>query len=210
MNEPSSELFQKLVAQVEASPAPTRPQAQRRHRLILAAALLPITFLWFKGLRTDLLRGSTRWAVAAAWVTLVGGLVLLARRRAATHPLGWGTRMAGLWAPALMILAVLGLHYSGAGEGWGGGNHFGCLAKSTVLALLPVLALLFVERHSDPVAPSARGLMLGTLGGVIGVIPFYLECGAPSSVEHATFGHVLPVLAMAAVGALLGRRWLAI
>lgn len=210
MNEPSSDLFQKLAAQVEAAPAPTRPQAQRRHRLVLAVALLPIIFLLVKGLRTDLLRGGARWAVAATWLVLAGGLVLLARRRAATHPLGWGTRMAGLWAPVAMVVAVLGLHYSGAGEGWSGGDHFGCLAKSTILALVPVAALLFIERHSDPVAPSVRGLLLGALGGAIGVIPFYLECGAPSSVEHATFGHVLPVLATAAVGALLGRRWLAL
>lgn len=210
MNEPSSDLFQKLAAQVEAAPAPTRPQAQRRHRLVLAAASLPITLLLVKGLRTDLLRGGARWAVAAAWLALVGGLALLARRPAATHPVGWGTRTSGLWAPAAMIVAVLGLHYSGAGEGWGGGDHFGCLAKSTFLALLPVLALLYVERRSDPVAPSVRGLVLGALGGAVGVIPFYLECGAPSSVEHATLGHVLPVLATAAVGAFLGRRWLAI
>lgn len=210
MNEPSSDLFQKLTAQIEAAPAPTRPQARRRHLLVLGAALLPITFLMIKGLRTDLLRGGARWAVAVAWLVLVGVLLRLARRRPATHPLGWGTRLAGLLAPAAMILAVLGLQYSGAGEGWGGGDHFGCLATSTLLALLPVMALIFVERHSDPVAPSVRGLLLGSLGGPLGAIPFYLECGAPSSVEHATLGHVLPVLAMAVVGAVVGRRWLAI
>lgn len=210
MNEPSSELFAKLAAQVAETPSPTRPQAQRHRRWILGLVFGGVGVMAVRALSIDLTRGGGRGWVAAVWLGLAFSLYRAARRPAAARPIGWLDRTSGLWVPAAMIMGVVALQWSGAGEGWTGGHHRGCFLGSLMVAALPTLALLYLARHTDPVAPGIRGWLLGALGGVAGVIPFYLECVAPSSVEHASLGHVAPVLVMAVLGALIGRRWLAL
>jgi hypothetical protein len=80
-----------------------------------------------------------------------------------------------------------------------------CAAFTVVFALGPMAAFAFVLRRSDPVAPRLGGAALGAAAGAWGALGIELYCTRPTP-WHVLWGHVLPVVVLALVGALIGGR----
>ena len=84
-----------------------------------------------------------------------------------------------------------------------------CLVLTLLLAAAPLAALVFSRRASDPVHPRATGAALGAAAGAWAAVAIDLRC-AYGTLEHVAFGHALPVVLLAALGAWLGGRAVAL
>jgi hypothetical protein len=144
-------------------------------------------------------------AVAATWAGVNRGKSLLGRPRA------WRLGVA-LLAPAAMVAAWLPVAFAWPEtlrDGSGFRAHLLCVVTTMALAAGPLIAFVRVRRGSDPASPRLTGAALGAASGVWGDAAHVLICGytAPA---HILIGHVLPVVLLAAVGALLGDRVVAL
>jgi hypothetical protein len=71
------------------------------------------------------------------------------------------------------------------------------------------MALLLARRQSDPVHPAASGAAFGAAFGSLVGFAVDIQCGCAAT-QHVLLGHVLPVAAIAGVGALCGNWLLAV
>jgi hypothetical protein len=78
-----------------------------------------------------------------------------------------------------------------------------------VFAVGPLLAFLFVRRRSDPVHPMTTGAAIGAASGAWGALAIEFHCSM-TYLAHVVVGHILPVVALAALGAWFGRGAVAI
>jgi hypothetical protein len=84
-----------------------------------------------------------------------------------------------------------------------------CLVLTLAMAAAPFAALTLARRGSDPVHPRATGAALGAAAGAWGAVMIDLRCSY-LTVTHVALGHALPVVMLAAVGAWVGARVLAV
>jgi hypothetical protein len=78
----------------------------------------------------------------------------------------------------------------------------------TVMSGGPLLAAaLYVRMHTLVRAGGANGAALGMVAGAFGGVSVDLWCPLTGP-SHVLVGHVLPIVLLAACGALLGRPWL--
>lgn len=84
-----------------------------------------------------------------------------------------------------------------------------CASIGSALALAVGVALFGVARRTAITAPSVAGAVAGAAAGLAGTLTLHLICPI-ATLEHAMIGHVLPALAGAVAGALLGRRVLSV
>jgi len=84
-----------------------------------------------------------------------------------------------------------------------------CFAMTLAAALPPLLAVLYVRRNSDPVHARAHGAALAVAFGVYVGLMVCAWC-PDVSIRHIALGHVAPLLLLAVVGAVLGRKLLAL
>lgn len=82
-----------------------------------------------------------------------------------------------------------------------------CFVHSFMGGVAGTILLMLLWRRTDPFSPSISGALLGCLGGLMGMLSVELLCENGEGL-HLTLGHGLPVLALALVGMLVGRRWL--
>jgi negative regulator of sigma F NrsF-like protein len=84
-----------------------------------------------------------------------------------------------------------------------------CMLVTFALAAGPLAAFAGLRRQSDPINPGLGGAALGTAAGAWGAVALVILC-AFARPSHLLIGHVLPVLMIAAAGAFVGSRALAI
>jgi hypothetical protein len=84
-----------------------------------------------------------------------------------------------------------------------------CTLVTFALAAGPLAAFARLRRQSDPINPWLGGAALGTAAGTWGAVALVILC-AFARPSHMLIGHVLPVLMIAATGAFVGSRTLAI
>ena len=84
-----------------------------------------------------------------------------------------------------------------------------CFGVSLLFGIVPLITFLLARRGSDPVHPRSLGAALGAAGGLWAATLVDLWCPVAFPV-HVVLGHVLPALLLAAVGAVLGARLLAL
>jgi hypothetical protein len=82
-----------------------------------------------------------------------------------------------------------------------------CFAMTLAAALPPLVAMLYVRRNSDPVHALAHGAALAVAFGVYAGVMVCAWC-PDVSIRHIALGHVAPLLLLAIVGAVLGRKFL--
>lgn len=212
---PSAELRARVLAAARAQPARTRPAGARRDALVVALGFaIPVA--------VSVAIGGPGTRLPLAYTAALGVAWLLVSFVATWEGVGRGRSMlgrpnvvralvVGLTPVALLVTASL------AALVWpetlavpaGLPEHVVCVAFTLVFALGPLVAFAIVRRHSDPVAPRLTGAALGAASGAWGALGIELHCGHASAF-HVVVGHVLPVLALAAVGAVLGERVLGV
>jgi hypothetical protein len=147
------------------------------------------------------------WALVCAvgaWAGVSRGPSMLGR------PATWRVLVVILAPLALILTAQL------AGALWpppfllaDTGKHLECIEFTTLMALGPLIAFMFLRRGSDPVAPRLTGAAIGTVSGAIGAVCIELRC-SHATLFHVAAGHVLPVVMLAVLGALVAGRVVAV
>ena len=208
----SEELITRLVAELPAS--------QKRwpiSRLLGAAIALSsaVTFIviWFMFTRSPHLAHGVSTTIAftvVAALTLATGTYrasLTLSRPEAEANIAWPVLLAALilmtgvalelgsTPPHLWVSRLIGRH------------ALGCFVSVTLLALPILLAALFAVRHGAPAHPAQAGAAAGLLaGGITGVL-YQIHCPENSLLFVAVW-HVAAIVALAGLGAYLGRRLL--
>jgi hypothetical protein len=111
--------------------------------------------------------------------------------------------------PALLLLAAwFGLQGLGWLLGEGPASTLGarpyCWLQALSFSLLPLAAALLVARRAAPLERVWTGLLAGIAAGTLGSLA--MQVGCTDTPLHALVAHLLPLLAVAAPGALLARR----
>lgn len=141
-------------------------------------------------------------AVVGTWWALVPGRSTLGR------PRPWLRASAAVIPAVLFLFAVVGAALwpeTQTNLSFDPRIHLPCFAMTFVLAAAPFAAMMYVERHSDPVDPAATGAALGASAGTWAGVAMTIGC-AHSSLLHLGVSHILPLVGLAALGALIGSR----
>ncbi|HYQ18902.1 MAG TPA: NrsF family protein [Polyangiaceae bacterium] len=206
-----AELRAQILARAADEPAPTRAEVGARQRLILGLALAVslLIFLAWGGLRPDPrpLRlvvettvGSAILAVGVAIVALGRGGSMLGR------PKPWLVLVVLSTPVALFAWRVLTTtRYPGMAAEWSTRPGLRCLLLSGMLAITPLLGLLWLRRGSDPVHPRMTAASFGAAAGAASWVVVDLWCPV-GYVPHLLLGHVAPVVLLTVLSALLGSR----
>ena len=211
---PSAELRARILGTAAEQPALTRAQHRRHVMTVAALGALATAALFF------VMGGVQRGARPAEVVAFTGGLgafaaIALTRGSGPVSVLGPPRHMlllVGLLttpALALVVLLAYTLWPVPPVHSVGPSSHVGCAAITVAQGGIPLLAFLIPRRGTDPVHPLLTGASLGVTAGAWSSMLAHLRCGHPGS-EHALAAHVLPVVFLALVGALLGRRLLSL
>ncbi len=145
------------------------------------------------------------FAVAAVsmWAALARGSSVAGRPRAWLFAVVAGT-------PALLFAMMFGLGVLQPEAMLLHSERVGlkCLGLTVAAALFPLMGLAVVRRQSDPVHPIATGAALGAACGASAGVMVEMWCPVAAP-RHVAIGHILPIFIMAAIGALLGARVIA-
>jgi hypothetical protein len=214
MSELPSDPKARLMAAIQREPSQTRKAAQAWAWLVLPAGAIISAALYFAFDGIEHGKGRAQWfyvTCAVSWtaVAIVSLWGALGRARASS----WRSRSAllafALGTPAVLFATmfifavadpdVATIHPEKIG--------YRCLGLTLAAAAFPLVALLYAKRESDPVHPSFTGAALGSACGAAAGIMVELWCPIAAP-RHVAFGHILPIVVLAALGALLGTRTL--
>lgn len=215
LNSTLAELRSQVLERARQAPAPTRARRSAQTFVVgLVALLVPLlVFFRFGGIRSaprpsELVLatalGSALLALAVALIALGRGRSMLGRSRP------WLAAVA-LLTPALLFAwrVLASSRYQDMMVEWSARPGFRCLYLSGVLSIVPLAALLWLRRGSDPVHPYLSAAALGASVGAGGWVLVDLWCPV-GFVPHVLLGHVLPLVFVIGVSALVGGRILAL
>ncbi len=205
---PPPELKRRILLRIRQLPSPARREGNVQRRLLMAAGLLLplVLFIALGGVRpgsrppslvAETALGALILAASSLWVVLGGGK-MLGRSRVAL------VSMVGFWPVSLLLWK---LAWSAASASallpWPSRPGLICFGFTLLLGLLPLLALAWTRRRSDPTHPASLGAALGVAAGSYAALLVDLWCpvGYP---WHVLLGHVLPILLVGLLGAVVG------
>ena len=151
--------------------------------LLLAVVSAIVTFVSMRGLRRSMGRAPAE---------LLVGLAL------AAAPVMWTIEFAMRLAAPQLYAHPASLQSS-----------IICHLCTIAMALGPFFALMAMRKGSDASHPTAMGTAIGATAGAWGAVLIDLHCGS-SDLRHIALAHLLPVLVIASLGALLGKRMLGV
>jgi hypothetical protein len=200
---------QRILELVRSRPAPRRGDrrlATAALGAIVAAAMAGTFLLWGGsanggGARPTpvtawILAGAVALAIGATWLALPPRRSMLPRPRGLLLAVALGVPLAvGAW----LVLWHAGYQDPFVRAGWR------CLGLTLATAPWPFALLAFVGPRVDPVQPALSGAALGAAAGAWAAVMVELWCPLADP-DHVAKGHVLPLVALVALGALLGRR----
>jgi hypothetical protein len=206
------DLRARVLDATRGDPAPTRESGQRRRTLTLALGFAAAVVVGgFLG-RPDVAPRPVAyfafvlaaWACVAAlatWTAVSRGRSMLGR------PTPHRLAVALLTPTALIAVALLGnlVWPETLDDGSGLVAHSLCAGWVTLFAVGPLVAFAIVGRRADPVAPATGGAALGAAAGAWGALGIDIFCSRAAP-THVFFGHVLPVVLLAGLGAVVGDR----
>jgi hypothetical protein len=212
---PSAGLRARVLAEARGVPVPPRTVGARRGVGVLAAGFAVTLAV---GVRLGAHPGARPLAyivgVTCAWLAVAGAATWAGVARGQSmlgRTEGW--RAAAVSATPLALLALwwaLAMVWPQTMEndaGWFEVTQ--CLVGTGLLGVGPLLAFLYLRRASEPVNPWLGGAALGVAAGSWGAAALIVIC-RHASPSHMLLGHVAPVLLLAALGAWLGGRVLAV
>jgi hypothetical protein len=210
-----AQLRARVIALSAREPSPTRAQLSLRHHLVLGTVMLVplLIFVVWGGIRVGprperlVLQTALGSAVLAFGLAVVGigrGRSMLGR------PRSWLVAQV-LLAPALLFgwRLLISAHYPNMMVQWVDRPGLRCFTLSMILALAPLLGVLWLRRGSDPLHPHLTGAASGAAvgAGVWVLVDLWCPVGY---VPHVLLGHVLPLLLLISLSSLLGSRIIAV
>jgi hypothetical protein len=211
----SAALRAQVIERSAREPSPTRAQRRLEQRVVLGIVVLVplLLFVAWGGIRGGprpdrlVLQTALGSAILAAGVAIVGigrGRSMLGR------PRSWLVLQV-LLTPVLLFgwRVLISARYPNMMVQWMDRPGLRCFTLSTILALAPLLGVLWLRRGSDPVHPRLTAAAFGAAvgAGVWVLVDLWCPVGY---VPHLLLGHVLPLLLLIALSALLGSRVIAV
>lgn len=207
----TDQLIDLLARDVEPA---ERPHWRRRMAwtllvgLVSGVALLALGF----GVRPDI--GTAQLPVLLkalfAAASAAAALPLVARLMRPGRPLGWRLGAVLAFAGLCALVTVIALLGEAPGErlrAWTGGGFPWCLVVVPVLAAPTAAGLLWLMRGFAPTRLTLAGAAIGALSGGIGAMAYAMYCPV-DSVAFVTTWYVLAIALCAALGAVVGARFL--
>lgn len=144
--------------------------------------------------------GMLALALAASWAALPSRRSMLGRPRGVLLAIALGVPLfVGLW------LSLWHTSYVDPFERLG----LRCLGLTLATAPWPFALLVHLSRRFEPRHPALTGAALGSAAGAWAAVMVELWCPLAEP-THVLAGHVLPVVALSAIGAALGGRLFAL
>jgi hypothetical protein len=209
-----SDLKARILKQASLHPAPTRPTEMRRTWvLVLSSIAVAIAiFVLRGGVRVTgrpaaLIIGTS---LGTAVIAAVGTWVALGRRRSMLGRSSLALCVMSLVTPMALVFwkVVYSAQFPGGLDPWSGRIGFRCLSLSLLMGALPLLAVLFARRRTDPTHPRIAGLSAGASVGLC--VALFVDMWCPVGyVPHFLLGHILPIVLLALAGLLIGKLLLA-
>jgi hypothetical protein len=202
----------RVLAAVRAEPAPTRSDALRRNMAWLASGVLVALAIFFRagGVRPFdrplllILATSLGWFVAACvslQLAFVRGRSMLGR------PSAWLLALI-VGAPFLLLAWKVGVTRPfgpAMSVEWHWRQGWRCCALNVGIGLALLVVFLAARRRTDPLRPGIVGAALGMAAGLCAGTLIDLWCPV-AHLQHLLIGHILPLIVLAAIGWLAGRR----
>ena len=119
--------------------------------------------------------------------------------------------VAALSMAALTVVGIEADHFLSGSEFFIKAQLTGATACAThglFTGLLCGGGLMFLWRGTDPFTPRLTGALVGSMGGITGLLSVGVACPSIEGL-HLLFGHAAVVLSLSLLGAAMGRRWLA-
>jgi len=210
----TAELRARILEEAKKTPSPTRDEHRKRVAVVVALGTLATAGLFFAmggfapGARPmELIGFSAGFAVVAAIV-----LTRISRpRQGSVLPAPRSLLVTACVAAAPMlavaVLAATTMWPEPAHEDVPTKTHLACGLMTVVQGALPLVVLIIPRRGSDPVHPAITGAALGMTAGAWTAAMAYLRC-PHAEASHCILAHVVPTLALTAIGAVLGRMFL--
>jgi hypothetical protein len=207
----TQQLIGALTQDVQREPGPGRALLMA---MLPACGVAILAFIVLAGLREDLLQAAqtVRFGLKIAVNLLLWGIAtgLILRMASPGAPsVGWQRALVAV--PVLLALAVgLELWLLPRAQ-WAdaavGENSRWCLTMIPLLGAGPLVAALWMLRRSAATRPTAAGAVAGLFAGGLAGALYGLHCTDDSPLFLATW-YSLATLALAGIGAALGRRLL--
>lgn len=211
--EPDGDLKRRILTAIRSEATPNRQELGRRNVILLAtgAVVALAVFFGFGGMHVDerpklLVAATCLGWVAAAAVALQ--LSFVRRRSMLGRPTAWLVALIAS-APLFLFawkLAVTSRFGAAMMERWPDRDGYKCLGLTLGMGVALLAVLTAARRRTDPVRPGITGAALGMAAGIAAGALVDLWCPVAHWL-HLLRGHILPLVALAALGALAGRRF---
>ena len=201
---------------IAALSADTKTEAAPETRVLpwlLPAVLLSLAgLLLAMGARPDLPQALTSFVPAMRHVLSLSVFGLaLAAAVALARPDGrarlWPLALVAAGALALLIWAYVATPVDSRMMALQGKSYNICIIAIPILSILPVAALFTALRSGATTSPTLTGALIGLAGGGAGAAVYAIHCVESSPLFFVTW-YGLAILAVSAVSALIGRRFL--
>jgi len=210
-----AELRAQVLLRAAREPAPTRDDVVRQRRLVaaLALAISLLIFLAWGGMRPSARPSRLVLETAAGSAVLALGIAVVALGRGRSmlgRPKPW-LALSVVAAPVLLFgwRVLITTRYPGMDAEWSTRPGLRCFVLSAMLAITPLLGLLWLRRGSDPIHPRLTAAAFGAAAGAAAWVLVDLWCPV-GYVPHLLLGHVTPVVLLTTLSALLGSRSLSL
>ncbi len=205
-----SDLKARVLKQVHQKPTPTRRSEVLRAALLVAGSVAIgfVVFLLRGGIRitgrpTTLIVGTS---LGTATIAAVGTWVGIGRRRSMLGRSSLALCVMALVTPLALLFwkVIWSAQFPGGLDPWPGRIGFRCLNLTLLMGVLPLLALLFARRGTDPTHPRLAGLSAGASVGLC--VSVFVDMWCPVGyVPHFLLGHILPIALLALAGVWFGK-----
>jgi len=209
------ELRAKVIELSAREPSPTRAELRLKQRVVLSIVLLVplLIFMAWGGIRVGPRPDRLVLQTALGSAVLSAGVAIVALGRGRSmlgRPRSWLLAQVLLTPVLLLGWRVLSsVSYPNMMARWVERPGLRCFTLSMILALAPLLGVLWLRRGSDPVHPRLTAAAFGAAVGAGAWVLVDLWCPV-GYVPHLLLGHVLPLLLLIALSALLGSRVIAV
>ena len=210
----TAELRARILEEAQKTPAPTRAEHQKRVAIVVTIGTLATTILFFamggfaKGARPVELMGFTAGFAMLSAIVLTR---LSAPRTTSPLPKPRSVLVTACVAAApvlaVSVLAATTMWPEADHEEISTKSHIACALMTIVQGALPLVVLIVPRRGSDPIHPVITGAALGMTAGAWTCAMAYLRC-PHATASHCILAHVVPTLALTAIGAVLGKMFL--